>query len=326
MIIKILRVILSSFKHLGYDLLRYIKHLNYAKPYSTIDKYLGQFSMHYHSLEKGLVMPELRLGFGSEVVKSLLRIIENYELSNFPKDELEFIYSISVLKEYKKFHDKKNFVLDKNLQIKLNNLFDRYKEITESKQIKTTNEKYFEGSFIDFEKFAFSRYSVRNYIKKQISNEIIVKCTEIALKSPSSCNRQSVRVYVFQEETIKSKILALQNGNRGFGHLSDTVFLITTNISNYQNFVERHDLALNAGMFAMSFLFALHSHQISTCALNWSVTPKVDKELRRLINLPENEQIHLLISSGYPPENFAITSSPRLKTNKILRFFKNEKQ
>jgi hypothetical protein len=39
--------------------------------------------------------------------------------------------------------------------------------------------------------------------------------------------------------------------------------------------------------------------------------------MRKLLNIPENEVVLLVISCGYPPENFKMAASPRKKANEI---------
>ena len=92
-----------------------------------------------------------------------------------------------------------------------------------------------------------------------------------------------------QNKELKERILNIQHGNRGFGHLAECVIVVTTNISAFQDYTERHELALNAGMFSMSLMLALFENEIASCPLNWCVKPNDDKALMKLLDIPDNE-------------------------------------
>jgi len=101
------------------------------------------------------------------------------------------------------------------------------------------------------------------------------------------------------------EVLELQNGNRGFGHLTNILMVITSNISLFTN-NEKNEPFLNAGLFSMTLLYALHFNMVGACLLNWAVTESNDKKLRELLKIPENEQIVVLIACGYLPDEFKI--------------------
>ena len=143
------------------------------------------------------------------------------------------------------------------------------------------------------------------------------ECIELAQKSPSFCNRQPTRVHVVKSPELKQGILELQNGNRGFGHLAETLLVITSVISTTKDIHERNENHLNGGMFIMTLLNALHFKKIGACSLNWSVSSDKDLKLRSLLNIPENEVVLMIISCGYLPEKLSLASSPRKSAKEI---------
>jgi len=92
---------------------------------------------------------------------------------------------------------------------------------------------------------------------------------------------------------MMNKVFELQNGNRGFGHLGSAVLVFTTDLSVFQDTYERNEMYLNSGMFSMSLMYALHNHEIGSCALNWSVPISKDLALKKLLNIPSCEKITL---------------------------------
>ncbi|WP_282132729.1 nitroreductase family protein [Cellulophaga baltica] len=318
---KKVRAQMAMVKFFGYDIRRYFKHFNYIHNKNTLDKFNGELTMNYHVIEKGLTMPETRLGFGQAAqVTTLLDLLDLYVKEGYSSGELEFTHSLKVLNEYLSFHENQNFQLNQDIVNRIRKLAREHGITEQAKQQIFTEQEYFQHKDGTFDIFALSRHSVRNYSSKEISDEIIAQCVAVAQKSPSSCNRQPIRVYAVKKENKKSEILKLQSGNRGFGHLASTIFVITSNLSQFQTFPERNEPALNAGLFSMSLLFALHQKGIGACPLNWCVTLDRDKKMRTLLDIPDNEQIHLTISSGYLPEQLEIAGSPRHAVEKILKF------
>jgi nitroreductase len=319
---KRVRAIGAMFKYWGYDIPRYFKYLNYVNNNNSEEKLKGILTKNYHAIEKGLTMPSPRLGFGESHIDELTSVLNKYQIKGYNLSEYEFIYSINVLNEYLKFHKRNNYPISEKIINEIHELDYKTKISDSSSQLTFTNASFFSMVNSSFDQFATSRHSVRNYISKEIPDETIIDCVKIAQRSPSSCNRQPIRVYVTKNKNLIEKTLKLQSGNRGFGHLSSIVFIITSDLSLFQDFLERNEPALNAGMFSMSLLYALHQQRIGGCSLNWCATPQNDKALHNIMSIPDNEMIHLIISGGYPPETFKVAASPRKNTENILKIVK----
>jgi len=296
-----------------------IKRRVYDKVYNNSDdeKVKRDLTLAYHIVEKGLTMPTPRPGFGKPVVISLCNTVLKYDTMNLPKTELEFKQSVSVLREYYEYHIEIGFKLDADVLEKLEVIVNNFKGIEGLKQCHISKEDYFKDVNSPFDLFCKSRYSVRNYTTEVIPVKVLHDCIDLAQKSPSFCNRQPTRVYIVKSAEKKTGILDLQNGNRGFGHLAETLLVISSVISTTKDIHERNENHLNGGMFSMTLLNALHFYKIAACSLNWSVSNDKDEKLRKLLNIPENEVPLLVISCGYVPDKFAIASSPR-KTSKEI--------
>jgi len=300
-----------------YDLKRRVFDKVYNK--SDMEKVKRDLALAYHIIEKGLTMPEPRPGFGKAVVLSLINTVERYEKMNQQKMDLEFIQSVSVLKEYYNYHNQLNFRLDEHLQNKLSLINQKFATLEGLKQISISKEDYFQFSNASFDKFCQSRYSVRNYIKKEIPIDVLYTCINLAQRSPSFCNRQPSRVHIVKSVESKQAILSLQNGNRGFGHLANTLIVLSSVVSTTKDIHERFENHLNGGLFGMTLLNALHFYKIGACSLNWSVSDDKDIKLRKIIEIPKNEVVLMIIACGYLPDNFTIASSPRKKAEEITK-------
>lgn len=61
----------------------------------------------------------------------------------------------------------------------------------------------------------------------------------------------------------------------------------------------------------MNLCYSLHYYKIASCILNWSVLPKDDRKLRKIVNIPEEETIVLIVVVGEPSKHFDIAVSKR---------------
>jgi nitroreductase len=302
-------------KAIMYDIKRRVHDKVYND--SEAEKVKRDLTLSYHIIEKGLTMPVPRPGFGRAVVLSLVNTILKYRKLNLPADELEFKQSVSVLKEYKEFHEHVKFQLDEEVIEKIEALERLFETVKGVKQIMTSRDEYFCDINSPFNIFCRSRYSVRNYTEEEIPMQILYNCIDLAQKSPSFCNRQPSRVHIVKSPEKKRGILEIQNGNRGFGHLAETLLVISSVISTTKDIHERNENHLNGGLFIMTLLNALHFNKIGACSLNWSVSSDKDLKIREILSIPENEVVLMVISCGYVPDYFSIASSPRKSAGDI---------
>jgi len=313
--IKYIYYLCTAVKASMYDLKRRVRDKVYND--SNEEKVKRDLTLAYHIVEKGLTMPEVRLGFGRAVVLSLITTVEKYIKLKLDTNEMEFVQSVSVLKEYLEYHRLLKYRLDTHLEEKLENLRKEFNELNGLKQIKISKHDFFSAKKDDFNLFCRSRYSVRNYIDKEIPLSLLYNCIELAQRSPSFCNRQPTRVHIVKSKNQKKEILNIQNGNRGFGHLAECLLLITSVVSTTKDIHERFENHLNGGLFSMTLLNALHYNEIGACSLNWSVSNEKDIKLREIVDLPDNEVLLMIIACGYLPEEFSIASSPRKTAEEI---------
>lgn len=298
-----------------YDLKRRVR--NKLKNRDSGESLKRDLTLLYHIVEKGLTMPETRPGFGKKVLMDLCSKVLLYHRRKLPVSALEFVQAVSSLHEYADFHTKLGFELDADLKDLLSKVLELYPQMEGQKQLNTTASDYFAQISAPFDVFCRSRYSVRNYSAREIPQALLYACIELAQKSPSFCNRQPTRVHIVKRAEKKSAILALQNGNRGFGHLAETLLVLTSDVLTTKDIHERFENHLNGGMFAMTLLNALHFNKIAACSLNWSESPEHDRALRELLNIPDNEVVLMIIACGYPPDKFRLAASPRKRAEEI---------
>jgi nitroreductase len=301
----------------NYDMKRYIKFSDNYSHDSKI-KLIGLIIREYHVVEKGLTMPDTRYGFGKDLIIDLIKHCFEY-IKLYGKNEIQLVHAIKVILEYEEFHSKQNFVLDTELK----NLINKLKgyNIQPSLQIEMNKTDYFKDINNSFPLFSDSRSSIRNFSEEVISIENILKSLEIAKNAPSACNRQCWRTYIFSNKSNINEILNIQGGNRGFGHLTNKLIVITAEIGGFANLEERNAAYVDGGIYTMNLLYSLHFNKIAACILNCSNGIDKDVLMRKVCGIKESEVFIAMISCGIPPEKFKIAFSERYNveyTNTIM--------
>ena len=304
----------------AYDRARFLKFSPHSR--ETKAGALASIVMTYHIVEKGLTMPDFRLGFGREKLLSLIAALEDFA-DKYGTDEPQFRAAVAVVAEYAKTHEEAGFELDEERSRAISALLARV-PVKPSHQIEMTRERYWADLDASFEKFSASRHSVRNF-SGSVSVEQIRAAVALANNAPSACNRQYVRVHCVTDRGLVRKCLALQNGNRGFGHLADKLLILTADLRAVWG-AERNDLFTNAGIYLMNLCYALHKNRVAHCMLNWSVSPETDAALRKILHTPpqsgaelqDSETVIVFIACGDVPEKFKLASSPRKSVDETL--------
>lgn len=285
---------------------------------NTRGKALARLILAYHIVEKELTMPGRRMGFGRARVLSLMDRIETFE-AQYGTGESQAKHAAGVVRAYAELHDGwDGKSADKAFWNRVDAFVGRRKDIPAARQWHGTREAFFADRNQAFPAFARSRHSVRDYESASVPLECLRDAVELATTAPSACNRQYTRVHCVTDKTLIGRILTLQNGNHGFGHLADKLLVVTADLEGVTGTNERHDLFTNGGMFLMNLCYALHWHGIGHCILNWSTPPASDAALRKLLPLKDSERVVALLTCGIPPPEFDVTASPRKKVSEVF--------
>ncbi|MEP1870511.1 MAG: nitroreductase family protein [Paraglaciecola sp.] len=303
-----------------YDLNHYFKHSMNLSDYEE-DKLISRIVLDTHVIEKGLTMPEARLGFGlarlNILMENMRLFIQSYDVAN-----PQLLHGFSVLQEYVDFHEKHNHAIDSQALANYNKLviLKESKDITftSREQRNISKSDYFLNAESSFFEFSESRSSLRNYSAERVSQETLKQALDLARNTPSACNRQSVRVHLYRDLTEISKILEVQGGNRGFGHLANFLIAVTFKPKIYFEQNERNSGHVDGGMYAMNILYALHCNKLAACILNAAHAPAKDKKMRSVANIPDDEIFVAFIAGGIPPDDFKIARSFRYPLDYVL--------
>lgn len=268
-----------------------------------------------HTLEKGLTMPGRRLGFGYAKVRSLIRKCQVC-IESYTSHHIEIQVAIDILQQYYKLHEENHFELPDDIVVGIKNLI-KEKETDTFLCFETTRAVYFAPK-TNFKDFALSRHSVRWYSEEKVSDEAVLDAVRLAQTAPSACNRQEVKVYVISSEEKKNKVLQLHRGHTGFGEQADKILLITSDMA-YWECNHKTSAFLDAGIFTMNLLYALHDQEICACTLNAHLSIKNKKRLKSIVGYSDSEIPVVFIAIGKAAERFMITGSQRVRESTICK-------
>ena len=208
------------------------------------------------------------------------------------------------LREYLQIHKEASFELPKDIEGGITQLLT-FKTGVNVDCKNVTKEEFF--AYSDFASFAHSRHTSRWFSDEEISDETIKRVIELANTAPSACNRQSVRVKCVSGEK-KNEILGLQNGNRGFGEKMNKLLVVTFLQPSWEYDIQSAGY-LDAGIYTMNILYALHYHQLCACTLNAHFEVKNIEKVQQILNLSPLEVPTVFIGVGKPMEKMMIAMS-----------------
>lgn len=307
--------------NLGFILIEYIfdffRAIRWSKssPFCPKEKkYYYEIILLAHTVEKGLSVTNPRMKFGKEKISKLLFFLEKYDFdwNLFPVEK-----SYGCLKQYIKLHDENNINLE-NFGSKIKIFLDRCEQhnISSKGGIKTIlrdNQTY------TLENGLLSRYSSRQYEAKIVEKEILNKIINIALRTPSQCNRQSGKIHYYSNKNQIDKLLRLQGGAEGFREDVHNLFVITSDMSAWSGFKARSQSYVDGSLLSMQVLNACFSLSISACPLNLAISNKKELEICKVGNIPTNERLIMMISFGYSAEKeFLVAMSHRIEPINLL--------
>jgi nitroreductase len=310
--------------------------LNFYKDYKLFKKYSLVFHrkdiknkeadliLHYHSLEKGMLFENMRKGFAANRIKNLHSMLKDHEvIENAGRKQIRTAYQIMC--KYYELHKERNY--------DINDLFPAEKYYFYKKMLSSSYSKQFTGSLdwesqeffkfskSNFENFAHSRKSVRDFTGEKFDLDLIHKVINLANTAPSVCNRQASNVYLIEDKTKIDRALKIQAGFVGYSQKVHQLLILTNDRKYYYTVGERNQFYIDGGVYLMNLLYALHYYEIGNCPANWGKTSSADHAIRKFLKIPESEKIICMIPIGKVKNEFRTTLSLRrtYKENLIIK-------
>lgn len=256
----------------------------------------AQITKDYHRIEKGLALREPRQGFGAAVAQRLYRDVERYRVLA-DHDPQVVDHALSALEALRAWHVDGRHAHGGPTRV--------------PPEAVPLSDEQVEGFFR-------SRVSVRDFSDRPVSGETVRRAVDLALSSPSVCNRQPWSVWSFHERDAIERVAALQNGNAGFRSQIACLLVVAVDVRLFAGSGERNQRWVDGGLYAMSLVWALHAQGVASCMLNWSVDQDRTRQLRATTGLPDHLDVVTMIATGYARDGLRVTRSPRRPVDSVL--------
>tara|TARA_Y100001963_G_C6723648_1_gene420337 strand:+ start:181 stop:1164 length:984 start_codon:yes stop_codon:yes gene_type:complete len=312
-------IYIIAFVEFIYAYFKFVIYSGIFKYPITRNKLLGRIVEGYHSVERSLALPNVRLGFAQKHIAELVELNSLY-FEKYGLDTSQIIHSIEVVNEYQHYHKKFNYSIDDDLDKKIELLKEKTGVTNHSLQITTNAQNYFENQNAPFKAFSFSRKSVRKYKNKIIPREDLNEAFLIAQNAPSACNRQGARIHLIEDKELIQTILSIHVGTGGFKNTIHKLIVLTEDMEISNGVFEKNQVYIDGGIFLMNILYALHYKGIAACPLNNSFSIKQDRKIRKLLKIKESECFIAFVSLGYPEDDLVVTTSKKRDLSEIVNF------
>ena len=280
------------------------------------------FRRNIHRLEKGLSNENTKKIFAESYILNTVEYLENdIENKTFDKSTLE--WGISVLDLY--FQSCEHNSLIKNA-------YNKYKEckaiLMNSSDLNTSDKVPYSNNLrpelkTDFDSLyhlALRRRSIRQFTDKKVEPLLIEKAMQISALSPSACNRQSFKFKFFNNPSFVNKISDLAPGVSGFELPS--IIVVVGSYFGYFDVRDFKSPIIDSSLAIMSFIFALETLGLSSLCINWPNLSEIEEEIRKLIELEDDEFVVMLIGIGYSHNDAKIAFSGKRSVSDILEINK----
>lgn len=305
---EILTALHSNYLHLRFS----FSDTNPGTEKTRLEYYLVK---HCHIVEKGLALPNPRMGFGQSKILDLIDKTNEYEMCYGTSQIGSMVRS--TLHEYVMFHEKKSHNLPVPILRDIKTFIgeDHKKNTGGLKFIKKATMATYDGR--SFENFLSGRHSIRNFSRTPVNDDVIRQAISICRNTPSVCNRQGWKIHYYSDKNNISKLLTFQNGNSGFTNSIDKLLIVTCNTKAFTRY-EHNQLFVDGGLVSMNLMLALHSLGLGSCPLNTCMPWFRESQLKKTAAIPRHERLIMMVAVGNLLDEFSVARSQKYTVDKIL--------
>lgn len=169
------------------------------------------------------------------------------------------------------------------------------------------------------------RQSVRKYDTRAVEEDKLMLCLEAARLAPSASNSQPWTFVVANEPGLVQSLGKACSGPLGtFNRFAASAPVIVTivlekpkTITKLGGRIKNKEYSLiDIGIAAEHFCLQAEALDLGTCLIGWFD----EKSVKRLLQIPEEKSVGLLITVGYAPLGYLLRSKVRKPFGKIVSF------
>jgi len=176
-----------------------------------------------------------------------------------------------------------------------------------------------------------TRQSVRRYSARAVEQEKVTKCIEAARLAPSASNSQPWTFIVVDQPELREKV-ARQTYDKvlSFNRFVQTAPVIVVIVLEKPKIITRISAAIkkleypliDIGIAAEHFCLQAAEEGLGTCMLGWFNAMAIKK----LLNVPRSRTIGLVISVGYPADDYRIREKTRKEMEEMVSYNSYDRQ
>ncbi|MGE4546028.1 MAG: nitroreductase family protein [Pedobacter sp.] len=146
-----------------------------------------------------------------------------------------------------------------------------------------------------------TRRSIRSFTDQLISPEVIKKITDVVNWAPSSCNRQTTKIFIADSKELIKVCTEANNGATCFTGEISCYMSFCADLRPYDLPTEMMLPVLDVSLGMQNCCLAAHSLGVGVAILNWTHhSPEQDSLLRKALSIPPYYRIVANAVLGYP--------------------------
>jgi nitroreductase len=171
-----------------------------------------------------------------------------------------------------------------------------------------------------FRRLATERRAVRWFKPDPVDRRLVEEAMEVALLSPSACNRQPFQFMAFDDPASVRAVASIPAGTKGFVQTIPLVVAVVGELDAFAGETDRHLIYIDGALTAMSFMYALETLGLSSCPLNWPASARHDRRFQALTGVGDHQRVVMLIAVGHQDESRLVARSRKRPVDQILSF------
>ncbi|MFD2529231.1 nitroreductase family protein [Polaribacter marinaquae] len=279
-----------------------------------------------HRVEKGLIMKERRLIFAVDFISETMdAFIALWSVEKISKNA-QYQWFYDVLNEYFEVTGSHKVIDSERARFK-----EHTKKYIEKKSNNNTikNSPYRRHlkveskiSYDQFYDLTVYRRSVRWFLDKKVSHDLVDKAILAAKQSPSACNRQPFKFRIFDDPILLKEVANLPMGVKGYVEGIPMMIAVVGNLDAYFDERDRHIIYIDGSLASMTFMYALETLGLSSCAINWPDIEHLEKKMEMTLKLEKHERVIMWIAVGHPDLDLKVAYSGKREISDIRTYNK----
>ena len=176
-----------------------------------------------------------------------------------------------------------------------------------------------------FQELINHRQSVRRYQGKPVEREKIERIIEAVHIAPSACNSQPWKLIIVDQPDLKNEVAkATFSKTVAFNKFAVEAPVIAVLVIEKAKLIAQIGGSIknqeypmyDIGIAAAHFCLQAEELGLGTCMIGWFD----EKKIQKLLNIPEKRKVGLVITLGYPPEDYKLRKKIRKPMEDICGF------